>query len=184
MPACGVRCLRPHLLLPVSLQLCRYAGSNGTSGPTAEAAEQFQPLPDLPMDPPAPIPPKPGDLCFAVNQRAGVGVADTPDTPRYTVGRILGGQRHRSGAFVLQVQLMRQTDVGAITYRLTPNRTLVPLANVHPVAATPDTVRQWWKLTQGFDTRAKFVDPQAAQRQAREAAMRAGATAGAAAGST
>lgn len=136
------------------------------------------------MDPPAPIAPKPGDLCFAANQRAA-GVADTPDTPRYTVGRILGGQRHRSGAFVLQVQLMRQTDVGAITYRLTPNRTMVPLANVHPVAAKPDTVRQWWKLTQGFDTRAKFVDPQVAQRQAREAAMRAGAgaSAGAAAGS-
>ena len=39
-------------------------GSRGTSGPTVEAAEQFETLPALPDVVPAPIAPKPGDLCL------------------------------------------------------------------------------------------------------------------------
>jgi len=99
---------------------------------------------------------------LAVNPGA-VGKSEMPDNPRYTVARIMGGRMHPRGAFILQVQLMRQTDVAAITYRPTPRRTMVPLAKVHPVKATPNPARKWWKLDQGFDVRGKFLDPQAAK---------------------
>ena len=56
------------------------------------------------------------------------------------------------------VNQLRQTAVGSIAYQppAQPNLTSVLLTAVHPIAAVQVPEKGYYKLTSGFDTRARF----------------------------